>query len=97
MSPGDYFGEMSLITGAARSATVISKTDTLIYEIKKSSLEPLLEAYPYLPESIAKTVAKRSFVGKNAIAQIEERLAIESEQEVVKNQLLERMLRFFQM
>ena len=33
MSPGDYFGEMSLVTGTPRSATIITRTDALIYEI----------------------------------------------------------------
>lgn len=96
MSPGDYFGEMSLITGTPRSATVRSQTEALVYEVGKSSLEPLLEAYPCLPETIAKTVAQRDFARKLAVAEAEEQVALENAQSEATDQLLQRMRRFFQ-
>ena len=97
MSPGDYFGEMSLITGTPRSATVLTKTEALVYEVGKSSLEPLFEAYPSLPASIAQTVAQRDFLRENAVAEVEERVALESAQNEARDQLLQRMKRFFQL
>ena len=97
MSPGDYFGEMSLITGTPRSATIITRTDALVYEIKKDSLEPLFEAYPSLPEAIARTVAHREFIRKSAVAEAEERLALETAEQEASAQLLKRMKRFFQL
>ena len=97
MSPGDYFGEMSLITGSPRSATVISKTTALIYEINKDSLEPLFESYPFLPEVIAQTVAERDILRESVVAKAEQKLALEDRQAEAKDQLLERIQRFFQL
>ena len=97
MSPGDYFGEMSLITGDPRSATIKATTDSLIYEIEKSALEPIFKAYPSLPESIAQTVASRDTHRERFVAEVEERIALESDQQKVKDQLLEQIKRFFQL
>lgn len=97
MSPGDYFGEMSLVTGTPRSATIITRTDSLIYEINKDSIEPLFETYPALPESIAHTIAHREFLRKSAVAEAEERMALACAEQEASAQLLKRMKRFFQL
>lgn len=97
MSPGDYFGEMSLITGDPRSATIRAATDALIYEIEKSALEPIFKAYPSLPESIAQTVASRDFHRERFVAEVEEQLAVENVRQATKDQLLKQIKRFFQL
>ena len=43
---GDFFGEVSLLTGEPRSATVTAVTDCVVYEIRKQDFEPLLKARP---------------------------------------------------
>jgi small-conductance mechanosensitive channel/CRP-like cAMP-binding protein len=58
-APGDFFGEMSLLTGESRRATVIARTQALIYEIEKDDLQPILQARPELGESVARIVAAR--------------------------------------
>ena len=97
MSPGEYFGEMSLITGDPRSATIVSATEGLIYEIEKSALEPLFKTYTALPDSIAQTVSFRDLHRENIVAEVEQKLASESSQQAAKEQLLQRMRRFFQL
>ena len=97
MSPGDYFGEMSLVTGTPRSATIITRTDALIYEIDKDSIEPLFETYPALPEAIAHTIAHREFLRKSAVAEAEERMTLACAEQEASAQLLRRMKRFFQL
>jgi len=42
LGPGDIFGEMSLLTGEVRSATVTAATDSVVYQIERAQLEPLL-------------------------------------------------------
>ncbi|KUG25550.1 camp-binding protein [hydrocarbon metagenome] len=42
LTPGDFFGEMSLMTGDKRSATVICLTDVLLYEIRKESISKII-------------------------------------------------------
>jgi CRP-like cAMP-binding protein len=59
ISPGQFFGEMSLFTGENRSATVISETDSIVYEITKESLKGILENNPLLISEFGKIIAER--------------------------------------
>jgi Cyclic nucleotide-binding domain len=46
MGRGEIIGEMALITGERRAATVRSIDETVIYEISRRQYEPLLRAHP---------------------------------------------------
>ncbi len=59
IEPGEFFGEMSLLTGEPRSATVRASTDVVAFEVRKADLEPLLRARPELAEQITAKVAER--------------------------------------
>lgn len=56
LGPGDSFGEMSLMTGEPRSATVRAAGDVAVIEIEKSALEPMLRDHPELVEALAAQV-----------------------------------------
>ncbi|MBX9732193.1 MAG: mechanosensitive ion channel family protein [Sphingomonas sp.] len=58
-SPGDFFGEMSLLTGEPRSATIVAVTDTVAYEIDKTDIEHLLETCPSAAETLSMAAAER--------------------------------------
>lgn len=55
----DFFGEMSLLTGEPRSATVVAIDETEVLQIKKETLKPLFEANPDLMHSIGDIIAER--------------------------------------
>ena len=57
-APG-YFGEMGLLTGQARTATVIAESDVLCYRLDKSGFDAILRARPELADGFAKVVARR--------------------------------------
>ena len=59
MLSGEFFGELSLLTGQARTATVIAATDVILYEISKENILPLLVQKPEIAEIISKVVAER--------------------------------------
>ncbi len=59
LGPGDIFGEMSLMTGARRSATVTAARQLTALEITKSALESLLDGNPDLIRRFAETVEQR--------------------------------------
>lgn len=59
LGPGAFFGEMSLMTGERRSATVRALTDVTVLEITKSAIAPFLEASPELVERFAAVLKKR--------------------------------------
>jgi CRP-like cAMP-binding protein/small-conductance mechanosensitive channel len=58
--PGDCLGEMSLLTGAPRSANVNAMTDVVLIEIMKEDLDPLLRDNPKLVDSLSRILADRS-------------------------------------
>jgi small-conductance mechanosensitive channel/CRP-like cAMP-binding protein len=59
LGPGDYFGEMSLLTGAPRSATIRALEETRLVMLRKEALRPLFVADPTVPERLSKTLARR--------------------------------------
>jgi small-conductance mechanosensitive channel/CRP-like cAMP-binding protein len=59
LAAGDMFGEYSLLTGEPRSATVTARTESLLFEITKEALLPVLERAPELAQSMSRTLAAR--------------------------------------
>lgn len=57
LGPGDSFGEMSLLTGAERSADVLAVTPLLLFEIAAEELAPLLAARPALADALSRAMA----------------------------------------
>lgn len=59
LATGDVVGEMSLMTGAARNATVTALTSVRVLEITKSPIEELLKKSPGLLERFSHVLARR--------------------------------------
>jgi small-conductance mechanosensitive channel/CRP-like cAMP-binding protein len=59
LAAGTFFGEMSLMTGARRSATVVALSDVECYRLDKAAFQDVLEARPELAEAISATLASR--------------------------------------
>lgn len=57
--PGEFFGEMSLFTGEARSATVKADTEALIIEITKEAVKNVLKRKPELINEFSEIIAER--------------------------------------
>ena len=55
----DYFGEMSLLTGEPRTATVVATAETEVLQINKSGLRPIFEANPELVQSVSAMIEER--------------------------------------
>jgi CRP-like cAMP-binding protein len=52
IAAGGYFGEMSLLTGASRTATVIARGDTVVLELDADVFRKLGAADPHAVEQI---------------------------------------------
>jgi small-conductance mechanosensitive channel/CRP-like cAMP-binding protein len=65
---GDCFGEMSLLTGERRSATVTAKTDCEVVEIGKPVLANSLKQNPKLLEQISLLLATRQMETEGILA-----------------------------
>ena len=59
IQPGQFFGEMSLLTGAPRSATVRSLTECVAYEIDKDVIQRCMAARPEIAEALSRKLAAR--------------------------------------
>ncbi len=62
MGAGSFFGEMALLTGEKRTATVIAVTDTRLFEIGKPDIAPLMIENPQLFDLFTRVLARRKTV-----------------------------------
>ncbi len=70
---GDFFGEMALLTGEPRTATVIAEEETEVLEINNQCLKPILEENSELVESLGKIIEERRVSLDNLETEIKER------------------------
>jgi small-conductance mechanosensitive channel/CRP-like cAMP-binding protein len=56
---GQFFGEMALLTGDARAATVVAKTDVECYRLDRASFQELLADKPQIAEEIKRVMGGR--------------------------------------
>jgi hypothetical protein len=56
---GQFFGEMGLLAGEARYATVIAKTDVECYRLDKAAFQGLLLSRPAIAEEVSRVVGSR--------------------------------------
>ena len=59
LEAGDYFGEMSLMTGEPRSATVTPLVESRLLEVGSESFRKLLAAQPDLVQELGKALQRR--------------------------------------
>ena len=59
LKESDFFGEMSLLTGQPRSATVVAEEETEVLQIKKEALKPIFENNPELVKTICELIEER--------------------------------------
>ena len=59
IGPGAYFGEMALLDGAPRSATVVAKTETICLMLARKRFESVLKDEPAVAYALLRTLAGR--------------------------------------
>jgi CRP-like cAMP-binding protein len=89
---GQFFGEMALISGESRSATVTAKTDVECYRLDRASFQELLRTRPELAAEVRRIIGMRKSdldQARDAFARVPESV------EEKKTRLLTRIKRFF--
>ena len=66
LGPGDHFGEMGLLTGAAATAKISALVPTTVYELAKADLAPILESRPQIAKELCRALARRQAAGQLA-------------------------------
>ncbi len=69
--PEDFFGEMSLLTGDKRSATIIAESQIILYEIEADALASLFASNEKFPQILSKIITERNATN-NALAKTPE-------------------------
>jgi CRP/FNR family transcriptional regulator, cyclic AMP receptor protein len=68
LQPGQYFGEMSLLDGGPRSATVVADTPLRLLVIKRGDFATLLREAPELTQSLLATLSRRVRVAEASLS-----------------------------
>ncbi len=92
--PGQFFGEMSLLTGERRSATITAATEAVAYELTKDAMTDIFRARPALAESISRVVAERKLRNQEAELAISEE-DLEDKKRSLSGEILGRIRSFF--
>ena len=59
LGPGDYFGEVALLTGSERTATIVARTDMLCYGMTPWDFKPLVEGNSTIAWKLLTVMAER--------------------------------------
>src|SRR3984957_9611264 len=89
LGPGDFFGEVSLLTGMAAGSTLTALTPGVLLGFCAEDLKPILASRPELVESVSHAVAR-----KQHLFTMLEQVAIQ-EMPIEQHDLLSRVRSFF--
>jgi len=67
LAPGDYFGELGLLTGEPLNGELTALTRVAIYEISKDALAPLLKARPNMTQELSESLATRRLANRTVL------------------------------
>ena len=59
LGPGDYFGEMALITEQTRSAAIVADTDVQCWAMSQWHFKPLVLEHPQIAWALLEVLARR--------------------------------------
>lgn len=103
LKTGNFFGEISVLTGEPRTANVQAITDTKLLMLDKSDFENILKKYPNTDAKICEKIAERQknsfekmeLSRKSAISEKEAREKAQKRVESLSQQLLAKIRNFF--
>jgi small-conductance mechanosensitive channel/CRP-like cAMP-binding protein len=96
LRPGDCFGEMSLLTGEPRSASVLARIDCEVIEIRKERLAEMLENSPELLQGLSEMLARRRLENEGALAESAQ-TRVKETQHAYQVTFLHRLKSFFEL
>ncbi len=94
LGPGSLFGEMSLLTGLPRTATISVSKEVELLEIAKEAFTALLSLRPDVPEILARLVAERAAHNAATFEKLKSMGGLNMAESLKKESILKRFLRF---
>jgi small-conductance mechanosensitive channel/CRP-like cAMP-binding protein len=96
LKAGDFFGEMGLLTGEPRAATVSAVTEVECYRLNKEAVNEILAERPEIATDISRILARRR-VELDAVREDLNEMAKQRRMHHDASDLLERIRKFFLM
>jgi CRP-like cAMP-binding protein len=97
LSSGDCFGEMSLLTGEKRSASVIAHTDCEVVEIGKPILANSLKENPELLTKLSELLARRQMENDGIFAALSDTGVLRAKQSEYQTTFFTKLKDFFEL
>jgi CRP-like cAMP-binding protein len=73
-TPGEFFGELASLLNQERSATIISKGNSVVQVYSADNLQDMIEEHPELAKRIISTLAKRLSQATKRISRLQKEL-----------------------
>ena len=94
LGAGNFFGEVALLTGEKRTATIVTVTDTVLYEITKEHISPLIKGQKEIARQLSDELTKR-IQRTEHIKDAHEAASLSNSSERLSNIFLSKILRYF--
>ena len=92
---GQFFGEMALLTGERRSATIKAVTDVDLFMIDKPAFQDILAANPTIAVDISTLLSERREALSQAEGDLTARFEPGTNKVELKNRILDRIRSYF--
>jgi CRP-like cAMP-binding protein len=96
LGEGDFFGEIGMMTGEPRRATVIAQTDVLCYRLDRDSFKDIITSRPEIAEDISHILARRRVELEAVLEELNEE-AIRLRMRNAQTAFLDRIREFFRL
>lgn len=97
LNAGDCFGEMSLLTGERRTATVRAESDCYVMEISKPVMAEVIRDSPDCLERLSELLAKRKLENEGVIKEAASQGQNEKKEREYQASFLKRLQSFFEL
>lgn len=94
LTPPQYFGEMSVLVGDKRSATVVALSDVELYEITKDTISSLFDQHPEIIEKISEKIVEQKLVNMKKMTEYSTKDAGNDKKRFV-NEFVNKIKKFF--
>jgi small-conductance mechanosensitive channel/CRP-like cAMP-binding protein len=92
---GQFFGEMALLTGETRSATVVAAADVDVFRLDKAGFQKIIAGNPSIAVGISEILAERRDAQSQAAGDITARLYENDAPADLKQHILKRIRSYF--
>ncbi len=93
LGAGNFFGEMALLTGQDRTATIVTLNETYLFEIIKEDILPLLQRQPTVSKLISQVLTERQLLTKAKMGNLSQ--DPQTERDVIYKRMLRGIRDFF--